>query len=75
MLPLISCIKSLSEDKIVTGKLLASAFLASEAIKSSASNPSSSITAKLNALAASLIKGNCDFKSSGASGLFALYSL
>ena len=67
-----NCIRSLSDETISTLQFLLLKNLAYVAIKSSASNPSSSILVILKASTASLIILNCGIKSSGGSPLLAL---
>ena len=69
-----SCIKSLSEETIVTWPPASRAWTAKVAIISSASKPSCSMQANPKALVASRVSGNWGIKSSGAGGLFILYS-
>ena len=68
-----SCMRSLSDEIIVTSPPLAQASLAYVAIRSSASNPSISMQATLKARTASRINGNCGINSSGSGGRLALY--
>ena len=68
-----NCIKSLSPEIIVTFLFASMAARAYDAIKSSASNPLSSIDGILKASGTFFIKSNCGFKSSGGSPRLALY--
>ena len=70
--PPTSCIRSLSDDRIVTRPPASSAWRARVAMMSSASNPSTSIQAMLKARVASRVSGNCGRRSSGAGGRLAL---
>ena len=70
--PPTSCIRSLSELTIVTRPPASRARHASVAMMSSASNPSSSSQAMLNARVASRVRGICGRRSSGISGRWPL---
>ena len=67
-----SCIRSLSDDRIVTRPPAFRARQARVAMMSSASKPSVSIQATLKARVASRVSGNCGRSSSGRSGRLAL---
>ena len=68
-----SCIKSLSEETIVTFAPSFTASVVYDAIKSSASNPSISMQGTLKAFTASRMIENWGINSSGAGGRLALY--
>ena len=67
-----NCIRSLSDETIVTSISCSIAFFAYEAIKSSASKPGNSIEGTLKTSGIFFIISNCGIKSSGGSDLFAL---
>ena len=67
-----SCIRSLSEEMIVTRPPSARAWQARVAMMSSASKSAISMQATLKARVASRVSGNCGFSSSGGSGRLAL---
>ena len=71
--PPTNCIKSLSDDKIVTRPPALRPWWASVAMMSSASNPSISSQAILKARVASRVRGICGRKSSGIASRLALY--
>ena len=70
----INCIRSLSEEIIVTLMPWLLAVFANVAIRSSASKPCFSNISILSAETASLTRGNWGINSSGAGGLWDLYS-